>query len=639
MHKSLLLILLSAVPSFAADVPQTVEETWANFDPRAEPLETEVIREWTEDGIVLRHVRYLVGSFNGKKPRVAAFHAFPKEGKNLPGIVQLHGGGQRAAAEHVRYWASQGYAAMDVNWGEHVIDRPDDPVTDWAGIAAGFRDPKHHNDVTPGENTLHSVPHPWNSSWVLYSAAARRAITLLEKQSNVDADRIGVLGHSMGGRLTVLTANDSRVRAASPSVGGSGYLYDDIRGVPRSARRMRADLDLYNRTLDCRNYWPQIKCPLLFLGATNDFNSPMELVIKGFRSLPQRNGGLAFTPHKNHRFTTNTFAARVLWFETHLKDNFDFPKMAKVKLNLKTGDGIPRLTVRPDMSVPYEVQSVVVYFGHDREPRIRFWRTADIERNGDTWSAACPVMEIDEPLFTFANVTYDTGKVLTMPRGYRDTSLLTITSECRQAAPHQLAEAGVRTTVERQRLIDDFQHGWQDWFQYGAEHSTHWEFGTHKVADSAFFGPRNAQLAFTIVTTKPTNRLAVIIETDKWRSYTGRKPKRFVARVDLPTAGSHDISLPVSAFVGAPGEKLQHYDYATTLIFTPGNKALPRQILTPWQGTIPTFDNLRWVDGEFAARTKTYLGKGIDPATANADFRSQFDKDVEESVKREQNNR
>ncbi len=80
----------------SAQVPQTVQETWALFDSRAEPLETEIIRETSEDGIVLRHVRYVVGTFGGKKTRVAAFYAFPQDRKQLPGIVQLHGGGQRA---------------------------------------------------------------------------------------------------------------------------------------------------------------------------------------------------------------------------------------------------------------------------------------------------------------------------------------------------------------------------------------------------------------------------------------------------------------------------------------------------------------------------------------------------------------
>ena len=164
----------------------------------------------------------------------------------------------------------------------------------------------------------------------------------------------------MGGRLTVLTAIDPRVTAASPSVGGSGYLYSDIAGVPGSARRMQQNLDLYNRTLDARNYWPLIRCPVMFLGATNDFNSPMELVLQGFRSLPQKNGALSFTPHMNHRFTADNYAARVRWFETHLQGTFEFPKSATSRLELKSGDGIPRFIVQPDLSGSHELKSVSV---------------------------------------------------------------------------------------------------------------------------------------------------------------------------------------------------------------------------------------------------------------------------------------
>ena len=176
----------------AQGVPQTVEQTWADFDLRAEPLQVEVIRESLEDGIVLRHVRYVVGTFGGKKTRVAAFYAYPDDGEKLPGIVQLHGGGQRARSETARFWASHGYATVAVNWGEHVIGEPDDPNTDWAGIPAGFFDPKHHNDATPGEGTIHQTPHPWNSSWLLYSAAARRAITFLEERPEAGGSHVGL---------------------------------------------------------------------------------------------------------------------------------------------------------------------------------------------------------------------------------------------------------------------------------------------------------------------------------------------------------------------------------------------------------------------------------------------------------------
>ena len=71
-------------------VPQTVAELWAGDDPRKKPLRTEVVREWKEDGVVARVVRYFIGSFKGKPAWMAA----PKGGKKLPGVLHMHGGGQ-----------------------------------------------------------------------------------------------------------------------------------------------------------------------------------------------------------------------------------------------------------------------------------------------------------------------------------------------------------------------------------------------------------------------------------------------------------------------------------------------------------------------------------------------------------------
>ncbi len=634
-----ILFLGMSLTAAMAEVPQTVPEAWALFDPTEEPLETEVVRETTENGIVLRYVRYVAGTFGGKKTKVAAFYAFPENAKNLPGIVQIHGGGQFARKATVQYWASQGYAAIAVNWGEKVIDQPGDSNTEWAEIPAGFLDPKHHNDVSPGQGTIHEMPHPWNSSWLLYSAAARRAITFLEKQPEADPERIGLTGHSMGGRLTVLTAIDKRVKAASPSVGGSGYLYGDLAGIPGSARRMQADRELYNATLDCKNYWPLIKCPLMFLGATNDFNSPMELVLRGFRSLPNKNGAFSFTPHMNHRFTTDNYAARVRWFDTHLKGTFQFPKTATVRLVLKSNDGVPQFTVHPDFSGPHDLKSVTVFYGYDRDPRARFWRAVDPVRNGNEFTAACPVVESGEPLFVFANVTYDTGDMLTMPPGYEDTQLLTVTSQCRQVSPRQLTEAGVKPTGKRQRMIENFHYGWRDWSLVGVRHTAHWNYESHKVCDPSFVGPRGASLALEVKTTAPNNTLAVVLETDKWRGYTGRKPRRYVAMIDLSETGSHSLVLPIEKFTTEDGEILENYDFVTSLILTPGQKERPESVKEVWQGTVPTFKSIRWEGGEFASRARPYLKQGASEIDADAAFREQFENAVDESVEREKQDR
>ena len=75
--------------------------------------------------------------------------------------------------------------------------------------------------TAPADWTRDAVESPRNNPWFLCTLGARRAFTFLEQQPEVDATRLGVYGHSMGGKLTVAVAGaDSRVKAAVPSCGG-----------------------------------------------------------------------------------------------------------------------------------------------------------------------------------------------------------------------------------------------------------------------------------------------------------------------------------------------------------------------------------------------------------------------------------
>lgn len=44
------LLLAPLTAPRAADVPQSVTELWADFDPRTDPLEVAVVRQWKADG-------------------------------------------------------------------------------------------------------------------------------------------------------------------------------------------------------------------------------------------------------------------------------------------------------------------------------------------------------------------------------------------------------------------------------------------------------------------------------------------------------------------------------------------------------------------------------------------------------------
>jgi hypothetical protein len=103
----------------------------------------------------------------------------------------------------------------------------DGPNTDWGALDATH--PPQRNKVNhfaggtaPDAFTLDAVDSPRNDNWFLVTLAARRGLTFLQSRPEVDPARLGVYGHSMGGRLTTqLTGIDARAKAAVPSCGGS----------------------------------------------------------------------------------------------------------------------------------------------------------------------------------------------------------------------------------------------------------------------------------------------------------------------------------------------------------------------------------------------------------------------------------
>ena len=76
---------------------------------------------------------YTVGTFQGQKSRRGAYYAFPaNRSGTVPGILQMHGGGQRAQSETVEAAAANGYACIAINWGGNRMQdqQPGDPGTD-----------------------------------------------------------------------------------------------------------------------------------------------------------------------------------------------------------------------------------------------------------------------------------------------------------------------------------------------------------------------------------------------------------------------------------------------------------------------------------------------------------------------------
>ncbi len=627
-----------------AEIPRTLDQLWSDFDPRRDPLEIEVLKEWEEDGIVCRIVRYQVGVFKGAPSRVAAFYALPKGGRNLPALVDIHGGGQSASLNGVVTYAKRGYAGISLNWGGNKMSLEQEvwngPQTDWGRLDATH--PPQRNQVnhfagplTPDEFTLDAVESPRNSNWYLLLVAARRAITFLENQPEVDVTRIGARGHSMGGKLTTnLAGIDKRIKAAVPSCGGSGDLVESEAVVPGGSRIERSAMEL--ACISDNAYLPLITCPVLWLSPTNDFHAHIDNMAWNWRNLPDDRVRFSISPHLNHHHTDEHSITEYLWFEQHLKGAaLKLPQTPKITLELKTDDGVPRITLTPDDS--HQVQRVDIYYSPDPHALTRFWRDAMAVKSGKQWTAPCPVMALQQPLFAFANVVYaNPAQYRKSPQeaGRENSATFAISSRVLSAGPSQLQAANVKATDKPERTIDDGARGWHDWYLLNWGHPPLWTATTRKLKDAKWRGPDGATLSFE-VKCETANQLVLTFNCNAWGAMTPGQPAVDYSTVK-PLKGSADwqtVTVQLSELTATDPKvtsPLANWQTVTEFSISPEGEVVKdgRKLKVDgkaWQGP-REIRNLRWEGGEYSHQKTT------DATLSPAEFQKNFNDAIKKSL-------
>jgi dienelactone hydrolase len=379
-------------------VLDTPDKLWRDFRPDAPDLDTQQIRSWHEDQADFETLRFTAEHEAGGRVRVFAIRGAPTRGARLPGILHIHGGGQTASRDWVRFWTSRGYVCVSYDFTGPWEDRKE--FTDWGPIKQA--------NLTQANGGLQLSPTPRASSWYHWAVVARRALTLLSYHPRVDRDRLGIFGVSIGGTLCwLVAATDDRVKT-TVAIYGCGYSFDKrkmVWGFPEP----EPGVLLFNRVLAPEAYAAAIRHPLLLLDATNDFHGWMDNaseIVSKLRA-PSR---LAFTPRYNHHLDGAQGQNLPAWMDWQLRDGHPFP--AAPKLELRVGsDGDPLADVRPaDES---QVTGVEVYYTlGEKPPPNRFWRGAETFKSKGSWQARLPVLKTGDRLRAFANVSYRSGVCL-----------------------------------------------------------------------------------------------------------------------------------------------------------------------------------------------------------------------------------
>lgn len=572
-------------------IPQTYEGLWRGFDRRKEPLEVEVLKEWEKDGVVMKVVRFRIGVFNGKKAMMAGIYGYPKGAGKIPGLVQIHGGGQYADWRPVFTNAKRGYATISISW-DGRINAPDykvDPAVVRLYLDGKTDDPKYKKTtdfggINPYHITRRQPESPdflldkenkkslRNNSWFPWALAARRAVTFIERQPEVDPKRIGVYGHSMGGKLTTMVAaGDDAVKVAVPSCGGVSD---------------RNDPDpIYLATLASPAYLTRIKCPIMFVNPANDFNGQINDVHKAVKDDLKVPWRISSAPYHNHWDTPEYKVTTQLWLDQHLKGNFKMPETPKTKLILKTKDGIPRFVVKPDPERIKEMLSLDVYYTQMGEKagsrnyehiKRRFWHYAKATRKGDTWTAKIPLADPKARLWVYANVLYPLDKPITgSGYGYEEYTAknYNLSSAMAMVEPGGLEKAGVKAALKPSLVIEDFKGDWKkEWWSMNNK-PTLWDLRTYKLYSPLYRAPPAAKLVFEIKSKEP-NRL--ILNSGATFKFIQLKGGEEWQKIEL---------LP-SDFQGQPQYRFTDWQEVTDLCISSDS----------WKGPAPELRKLQWVE-------------------------------------------
>ena len=225
--------------------------------------------------------------------------------------------------------------------------------------------------------------------------------------------------------------------------------------------------------------------PVLWLSPTNHFQAHIAPLAYTWRSVPNTLLGLNISPHFNRRYDDYHSLSATLWFEQHLKGVFQFPRLPKLEFARSAPNGAAVFHVLPGETLP--LREVRVYASSDPHALTRFWQTITVQNGGNQWTAKVPVPAAGTPLFGYADVLYDATvshrKIPTPPKaGACDRC--EFCSRVVALTKDQLAFAGVRPTLKRERSIPSGSFGGRDGFQFNWRSPHHWTVTTRKVKDS-----------------------------------------------------------------------------------------------------------------------------------------------------------
>ena len=405
----LIALLLAPLATLHAAEPfPTPAALWKDYDPNQGAFKEEIVKQETRDGLFSRD-SYISAYVLGQEIRVYCRYKVKTGAAKAPGLLVVHG--WMGAAEPDRKFVEDGWAVMAHDYCGKTGTRPHFtkyPET----LRHGNMDRTVAGPARAKGLDGKEITDPKQTSDYVWYAIQRRVLSYLEQQKEVDRTRLGATGYSYGGTLMWNLATDPRVKAVAAyfGIGYNDYYRDKqvwLYNVPYIEPPKSSGEEIILASIVPEAHVPFITAATLFLNGSNDHHGGHERGLESFKKFPKKVPWSFAIQARGHHDTEKIGHNTKFWLEKHvLGKDVAWPEHAKSEIRLDA-EGVPELVITP--ASPDTVRKVELFYALKNPcSYARAWRDTPSVRQGQQWIGKMPVLNVDDYVFGYANITYDT---------------------------------------------------------------------------------------------------------------------------------------------------------------------------------------------------------------------------------------
>ncbi len=372
----------------------TPTEVWEGFDAKVAPLEASIISRQTTDNFVCEKQVFTADSSKEGRVRVCCNVYYDARWQDArPAILVLPSFDNPHSQDAIRMLVEEGFVACTLDYCGIF----EDTKTSYPSDLSFASYPLCKDLLDNIQTTARSTP------WFVWAKVARRAITLLQEQTIVSADRVGIMGFGIGAQLCWLVAGTDKRVCSMVAINGGGY-----RWAEHNARFLGSDIPsgdeqlAYSTGIGAETYAMFVTCPTLAVVTKDSALCDIDRIGDMLDLVKSDVKRFIVSDSCGSQLTKSAYAALILWLRAH--HAMSAPCLT-ASMRFDTTDG--KLYAKINTGKSADSRTLYVSYG-EPSSRQRYWQSFDVIQKVGEHEYACdvPVYDTAELIVAYATFTY-----------------------------------------------------------------------------------------------------------------------------------------------------------------------------------------------------------------------------------------